>query len=188
MVFSGMLISMKNLIKINRKRTLSSVIDTFIFFPWIFPLLPILVGDILNTNIDTLLILLLPILFFIYFGVIVKLTNGYTLGGFLTKTRTVSIEKKEITSISYAKRTLSGIVSIFKMFFTGSKTMNGIGQYKYDEKYHMTVLPKDILLSSLDKKEIQIHHYLFDIVLLYLKYSFFYIITLGIIISLIKMI
>ena len=171
---------------INKKRILTNVVDAFIFIPWIFPLLPIIMGEIININIDNFLVFLLPLLFIIYFGFFVKITHGYTLGGLITKTRIINISDYQLSTIGYTKRVLSGIWSVVQTFISGDKKMNGIGQYTYDEKYHTTVLPNDISIDSLNKNITYKYHFFYDIYWFYLKYSFGFIIILGLFISLIK--
>jgi hypothetical protein len=167
---------------LNKKRVLTNIIDTFIFFPLFFPLLPLLINRIIGIDIFNSF-LFLPLFFIGYFGLITKMTNGYTIGGLITKTQIINLNQKKMSVIQYSKRTLLGLVSFLKCFVSGVRIMNGIGQYNYDKKYNTTVLPNDISIQSLDKSTIYTYHFYLDIFWIYIKYSFGLMFIVGTIIS-----
>jgi hypothetical protein len=158
----------KHLIK---KRILTDALDWSIFFPFVFPLLPFLMNDIFCIEIfDSFLVL--PLLFIGYFGLITKITNGYTIGGLITSTRIINLSQKKISVVQYSKRKLSATGAYFGFHFSGVAIMNGIGQYNYDKKYNTAVLPNDVSIQSLDKSITYRYDYFFDVWPIYVKYGF----------------
>lgn len=111
--------------------------------------LPALIPILLNAALTHIL----------YFGIFVKLTNGYTIGGLITGIKIVSLDSKPLTIISCAKRFLSAWNSnIYYIGYIYTK-INSIGQFYYDEEYNTTIVKRGNKISNTDSIKYYEHNF-----------------------------
>ena len=122
------------------------------------------------------------VLIIIYFGGIVSLTKGYTLGGFIIGVRIKSLSKRHLTPIFYLKRFFKAIIYYIIVFFSHKILINSLGQFDYDKELNTYIEVNDITLNE-NKNELQLN-YFYDIAFPLLKYLFLGMIIILLIFSL----
>ncbi|WP_419771421.1 MAG: RDD family protein [Candidatus Marinarcus sp.] len=155
-------------IKLTRLRFLSNFIN-FITMPIVFILPILLITKIFNieevsihlTSLPALIAILLhaALIHILYFGIFVKLTNGYTIGGLITGIKIISLDGKPLTIIGCAKRFLSAWNS--NIYYTGYiyTKINSIGQFYYDEKYNTTIVKRGNKIPNTDSIKYYEHNF-----------------------------
>ena len=156
-----------DLVKYVRKRIISSIIN-FIFFFFLLGITYkffILILDyfLIVSDFNLWLIMSYPIGFFIlYFGIIPKTTNGYSLGGWLMNLKITKIDKSSLDILSMCKRAFESIFSYIKFLSFRRTVFNSRGQFYYDEKHNILVIyTKDLSLINIEEKDILSYEYNF---------------------------
>ena len=150
------------IIHLIRQRIISSILD-FYLFGFIASFFLYVVGF---TPIDSNLVPWLTVLvaFIFYFGVIAKILDGYTLGGFLLKVRIIKMDHSNLGIVFLTKRAfLSMFIYLTSCSFRCTK-FNSLGQFKFDEKFGTTVInsrEKNVFFDQ-NKKEYYEYNYLLD--------------------------
>ena len=111
--------------------------------------------------------------YFVYFGLFIKITNGYTIGNFLTKSKIVSLDGKKISLYSLQKKKYYESSFFIKNFYSGEQIINGYGQFDFDIELDLTVLPNNEELNNLNKEEIYKYNFYMDISHLFIRYILF---------------
>ena len=161
--------SKDEVIKLTRRRLLSNFINC-ITLPIIFILPIILVIKLFTTiqevnihltGLPALIIFLLYtlLIYILYFGVFVKFTNGYTIGGFITGIKIVKLDDKKLEVLNCAKRFLSAWNS--GTYYTGYiyTKINSIGQFYYDEKYNTTIIRRGKIIPDVNNIKYYEHNF-----------------------------
>lgn len=140
--------------KIDKKILNSRILSDGINF-WIFLFTYASFGAMLkHYNLDSLFLLPIAILIHIlYFGLIPKLTNGYTFGGFITGMRLFLLDASPISIWTYAKRGFDIFTFYGKVIYTHDVKINNFYQLQLDTKYNITLLPNNFNFQTLDKKD-----------------------------------
>ena len=131
------------------RRILSNVIN-FIASIYFIGAVDILVKSYISSSLFYLSCLLG---IFVYFGIIPKLTNGYTFGGFITQMRLFTLDKSSFKIIDLLRRVFDIFVFYWKTIYTKEIKVNNLHQWELDIKYNITLLPNDFDLKTLDEKE-----------------------------------
>jgi len=168
---------MKN--RILKKRILKSFYDLLIFIPIFFPIIPLLLSKVFNTTVFNSFVSF-PFMFILYFGIIPKITNGYTLGGLFSRMKIISINNERISIYLYIKRTFFAIYEFAILPIKGIVRINKLGQLNYDKKFNTTVLPRETPINILEANEVYIYNFIIDIVVEYIKLFFILFFTLYI--------
>ena len=121
-------------------RFISGIINFFLFFIFHTFIINIINYIFDYNNILQIFIFLLS--FIIYFGLIPKLTNGYTLGGYILGNKIIVINDTKLSIIAYCLRLLFALYSIIKLGAFNFVKVNNLGQLYYDEKFNTTVIDK----------------------------------------------
>ena len=147
----------EKMVHLIRKRILSSVVD-FYLFALMVSLFLYIVG---LTEIKSALISVVALIvaFIVYFGVIVKVSDGYTLGGFLFKVKIITIDYSKLEILSLIKRAFVGIGMYITSCSFRCTRFNTLGQFKFDEKFGTTVVDGREKNPFLDRNEIGYYHY-----------------------------
>jgi len=99
--------------------------------------------------------LYIPLTYFIYFDVITVITKGQTLGLFLMKIKIVHLKKRNfIKKVFHSSlRHIYSVLAFYAFRIFLFPRMNNIGQLRFDERFHMTIVPnnKDI---DVDKSKV----------------------------------
>ena len=105
--------------------------------------------------------------FVFYFGIIPKLTNGYTLGGYIIQMRLLTLDKSSIKILDLLKRVFDIFIFYWKTIYTHDVKINNFYQWKPDVKHNITLLPSNFNFENLDKKdnwqEVDYYFYYFPI-------------------------
>jgi len=151
--------------KLLRKRIIIGNIDFFLFFFFWGILQSIFIKAITIPENILLFILsmLLPFIisFSFYFGIIPKLTHGYTFLGYLFKIKIVKLDNKEISIVQYILRALYAGITPFKFLNYLRVRANNKGQFYYDRLFNTTVLDDKINLDTLKKEDKKYYSYYF---------------------------
>jgi len=91
--------------------------------------------------------------YIVYFGLVPKLTNGYTLGGFITQMRLFSLNKMPINIPDFYRRAFDIFVFYWKTIYTHEIKINNFHQWKPDIKYNITLLPNSFDFQNLDTRD-----------------------------------
>lgn len=136
--------------KILNKRILSNMINFFVYF-----LIYFIISKIITEDYSMPFLLSLPIgilIYIIYFGFIPKVTNGYTLGGFITQMRLFSLNKTPINISDSYKRAFDVFLFYNKWGYMHKVLVNSVYQWEPDIKYNITLLPKDFEIKDLSTR------------------------------------
>lgn len=153
---------------IMNKIILKNAIDFWIFIPWFFPILPIVVLErffnIHRIGIEG--IIMLSFIFFIYFGVIPYFLKGYTIGGLVTGAKIVSKSNKTISPIIYFLRQVNSFKTILKGYMSGSIYLNKYLQFEHDKIYNTKI----IIRSHPDSIRDNLEFNFVDVFFIHVKY------------------
>jgi len=164
------------IIKLTRRRLLSNFIN-FISMPVILFLPIFVVMKILNIQefnlhligFPALIVILiyLPLIHILYFGLFVKLTDGYTIGGFITGIKIVRLDGKKLDTLNCAKRFLNAWNS--GTYYTGYiyTKINSIGQFYYDEKYNTTIVIRGQTIPKTDNIKYYEHNFAKEFIIVF---------------------
>lgn len=170
----------EKMIQLIRKRIISSIIDFYLF--GLTASFFLYVVGLTDIGSDLVLLFLLLFYFIFYFGVLAKISDGYTPGGFLLKVKIIKIDASLLGVLSLSKRAFAGMFIYFTSYSFRCTRFNSLGQFKFDEKFGTTVLnsrEKNVLLDQ-NKKEYYEYDYLLDWQTnKYLVYAFFLLILFS---------
>ena len=150
------------IIHLIRQRIISSILDFYLFgliasfFLYVMAFTPI------DSNLVPLLTVLIAFIF--YFGVIVKISDGYTLGGFLLKVKIIKMDHSDLGILFLSKRAFIGMLIYVSSCSFRCTKFNSLGQFKFDEKFGTTVVngrEKNVFFDQ-NKKEYYEYDYLLD--------------------------
>jgi len=150
------------IIHLIRQRIISSIID-FYLFGCIASFFLYIVG-LAHFNSDLVPWLTLLITFIFYFGVIVKISDGYTLGGFLFKVKIIKMDHSNLDILFLSKRAFIGMFIYLASCSFRCTKFNSLGQFKFDEKFGTTVInsrEKNVFFDQ-NEKEYYEYDYLLD--------------------------
>ena len=137
----------KELSSLIRRRLISRGIDIVIFpfllfLPWLFLLGFLGIKEYESSGVMALIQIAIMIATYLYlfWGLLLKYTGGYSLGGLLVGIKIVHLEGKTLTTTAYLKRTLLGIWDFINPYKHSLQTrFNSLGQFEFDEHHHTTV-------------------------------------------------
>ena len=163
----------EHIISLTRRRLVASFINLFVAPFWIV-LSSLLISRIFGINhinlegFSAFIIIVIEITFssFLYFGLFMKLTNGYTLGGLLARVKVVSLNNERLKTSTYIKRFYSALTySHADLFEKMGTKINSIGQLHYDKKYNTTVIKSGDTIPTKKDIEEYVHSFFKEIIL-----------------------
>ncbi len=163
-----------NIIKLTRLRILSNFIN-FIVTPLLLVPISLIVSmfqlnDFNFSGISAFLLIatICIFVFILHFGIFVKLTNGYTIGGLVTGLRIVKLDGEKLEVMDCTKRFLNGWNRATYFYAYMYTKVNSIGQFYYDEKFNTTIIrrgreiPKKINIKNYE------HNYAKEFILIFI--------------------
>ena len=125
-----------NLNSLIKSRIISSIVDILIFCLLLGISFAILI-DKFQANIW---LLLYPILFYIfYFSFLPKVTNGYTIAGYLFGIKIIKLDGGKIALIEYIIRSIYSIGAYFYFLGYVRVKVNAKGQFFFDKPFNISV-------------------------------------------------
>lgn len=150
------------IINLIRQRIISSIIDFYLF--GLTASLFLYVVSLIHIDYDLVPWLTFLIAFIFYFGVIVKITDGYTLGGFLLKIKIIKMDHSSLGILFLSKRAFIGMFMYVTSYSFRCTKFNSLGQFKFDENFGTTVInsrEKNVFFDQ-NEKEYYEYDYLLD--------------------------